>query len=58
VGAVRQKTRWIHGIALQSWDRMGWMGRPVDVWMALRDRRGPLVALVLGAAYALLLEAR
>jgi adsorption protein B len=54
-GAVRQKTRWIHGIALQSWDRMGWMGRPVDVWMALRDRRGPLVALVLGAAYALLL---
>lgn len=54
VGAVRQKTRWIHGIALQSWDRMGWMGRPVDVWMALRDRRGPLVALVLGAAYALL----
>jgi adsorption protein B len=54
VGAVRQKTRWIHGIALQSWDRMGWMGRPVDVWMSLRDRRGPLVALVLTAAYALL----
>ncbi|WP_245653897.1 glycosyl transferase family protein [Novosphingobium rosa] len=54
-GAVRQKTRWIHGIALQSWDRLGWMGRPVDVWMALRDRRGPLVALVLSVAYALLL---
>ena len=54
VGAVRQKTRWIHGIALQSWDRMGWMGRPVDVWMSLRDRRGPLVALVLTAAYGLL----
>jgi bacteriophage N4 adsorption protein B len=54
VGAVRQKTRWIHGIALQSWDRMGWMGRPVDVWMSLRDRRGPLVALVLSAAYVLL----
>lgn len=54
-GAVRQKTRWIHGIALQSWDRLGWIGRPVDVWMALRDRRGPLVALVLSMAYALLL---
>ncbi len=53
-GAVRQKTRWIHGIALQSWDRLGWAGRPVDVWMALRDRRGPLVALVLSVAYALL----
>ncbi len=52
--AVRQKTRWIHGIAFQSWDRMGWSGRPVDLWMALRDRRGPLTALVLAAAYLLL----
>jgi adsorption protein B len=53
--AVRQKTRWIHGIALQGWDRLGWASRPVDVWMALRDRRGPLTALVLAAAYLLLL---
>ena len=52
--AVRQKTRWVHGIALQSWDRLGWVGQPVEVWMALRDRRGPLTALVLAAAYALM----
>lgn len=52
--SVRQKTRWIHGIALQGWDRLGWAGRPVDVWMALRDRRGPLTAIVLVAAYGLL----
>ena len=51
--AVRQKTRWIHGIALQSWDRMGWTGRLVDIWMAARDRRGPLAAFVLAAAYVL-----
>lgn len=51
--AVRQKTRWIHGIAFQSWDRLGWARRPVDIWMALRDRRGPLTALVLAAAYLL-----
>jgi adsorption protein B len=50
--AVRQKTRWIHGIALQGWDRLGWSHRPVDVWMRLRDRRGPLMAVVLAAAYA------
>ncbi|MBB4859874.1 adsorption protein B [Novosphingobium chloroacetimidivorans] len=50
--AVRQKTRWIHGIALQGWDRLGWSRRPVDVWMRLRDRRGPLMAVVLAAAYA------
>jgi len=53
--AVRQKTRWIHGIAFQGWDRMGWTFHPVDLWMALRDRRGPLTALVLAAAYLLLL---
>lgn len=52
--AVRQKTRWIHGIAFQSWDRMGWSGSPFEIWMALRDRRGPLTALVLAAAYLLL----
>ncbi|MBC2667281.1 glycosyl transferase family protein [Novosphingobium flavum] len=51
--AVRQKTRWVHGIAFQSWDRLGWWGRTADLWMALRDRRGPLVALVLFTAYLL-----
>ena len=52
--AVRQKARWIHGIALQGWERLGWSGRPVEIWMALRDRRGPLTAVVLAAAYMLL----
>ena len=52
--AVRQKTRWIHGIALQEWDRLGWSERSIDIWMSLRDRRGPLLALVLTAAYALM----
>ena len=52
--AVRQKTRWVHGIAFQGWDRMGWGGTAIDLWMALRDRRGPLTALVLAAAYLLL----
>jgi adsorption protein B len=53
--AVRQKTRWVHGIAFQSWDRLGWWGRAGDLWMALRDRRGPLVALVLFMAYVLVI---
>jgi len=50
--AVRQKTRWTHGIAYQGWDRLGWSGTLVDRWMALRDRRAPMAALVLLAAYA------
>uniref|UniRef100_UPI001409B05B glycosyltransferase family 2 protein n=1 Tax=Altererythrobacter segetis TaxID=1104773 RepID=UPI001409B05B len=52
--AVRQKARWVHGIALQGWDRLGWSGGPAERWMRLRDRRGPLAALVLFAAYLLL----
>jgi bacteriophage N4 adsorption protein B len=53
-GAVRQKARWIHGIALQGWDRLGWSRRPLDMWMALRDRHGPMSAAVLAAAYLLI----
>ncbi len=52
--SVRQKTRWVHGIALQSWERLGWGTRPVEMWMRMRDRRGPLTALVLAVAYVLL----
>ncbi|MEL6708200.1 MAG: glycosyl transferase family protein [Pseudomonadota bacterium] len=51
---VRQKTRWVHGIALQGWDRIGWQGGLVERWMRARDRRGPLTALVLGVGYVLL----
>jgi adsorption protein B len=52
--AVIQKSRWIHGIALQGWDRLGWSGGLAERWMRLRDRRGPLSAVVLFAAYMLL----
>ena len=52
--AVRQKGRWVHGIALQGWDRLGWSGGPGEFWMRMRDRRGLISALVLLAGYALL----
>lgn len=51
--AVRQKARWIHGIAFQGWDRLGWSSGIADLWMVLRDRRGPLTAIVLTCGYAL-----
>lgn len=62
--AVRQKARWIAGIALAGWDHLGWPGARHGVvaaqsgrvwlarWMLWRDRRAPLAALVLLAAYA------
>jgi len=55
--AVRQKARWVHGIALQSWDRLGWSGGVFETWMRLRDRRGPLTSLVLFCAYTVLVLA-
>lgn len=33
--AVRQKARWMHGIAFQAWDRLGWSGNGVEFWMRL-----------------------
>ena len=55
--AVRQKSRWVAGIALNGWDRTGWRRRPAELWMRLRDRRAPFAALVLCAGYAGLLLA-
>ncbi|MDB5682060.1 MAG: hypothetical protein JWO16_1865 [Sphingomonas bacterium] len=55
--AVRQKARWMIGIALDGWDRLGW-GRPGDWrdhWMRMRDRRAPLSVFVLFVAYVALL---
>jgi adsorption protein B len=50
--AVRQKARWLGGIALAGWDRLGWTGGLGERWMRMRDRRGPLAGLLLLAAYA------
>ena len=49
--AVRQKARWIGGIAFAGWDRLGWRGGLGERWMRMRDRRGPLAALVIFAGY-------
>jgi len=49
--AVRQKARWLGGIALNGWDRLGWRGGIGERWMRLRDRRGPVAALLLLSGY-------
>lgn len=49
--AVRQKARWIGGIAFAGWDRLGWRGGAGERWMRMRDRRGPLAAMLLLAGY-------
>ncbi|HUG45465.1 MAG TPA: glycosyl transferase family protein [Sphingomicrobium sp.] len=50
--AVRQKARWLGGIALTGWDRLGWKGGLGERWMRMRDRRGPIAALLLLSGYS------
>lgn len=51
--AVRQKARWMTGIALAGWDRIGWArgGSIGEHWMRMRDRRATLAIPVLAIAY-------
>lgn len=51
--AVLQKARWMNGIALMGWDRLGWRdaGGLAGIWMRMRDRRAPLAMLVLAVAW-------
>lgn len=43
---------WLGGIAFAGWDRLGWRGRLGERWFRLRDRRGPIAAVLLLAGYA------
>jgi len=38
--ALRQRTRWVTGIALQGWQQFGWRGTPGEVYWLWRDRKG------------------
>ena len=38
--AIRQRTRWITGIALQTWERHGWKGSAGQKYWFWRDRKG------------------
>jgi adsorption protein B len=38
--AIRQRTRWVTGIALQSWERDGWAGSWRTKYWFWRDRKG------------------
>jgi adsorption protein B len=58
--AVRQKTRWLRGNALEGWQRIGWPHPPgasvgrliVSWWMLWRDRRAMLAAAAVLTGYA------
>jgi len=39
-GAVRQKSRWVMGVSLQTWEHRGWRGPLSHVYWYWRDRKG------------------
>lgn len=61
--SVRQKTRWLRGIAIEAWERLGWAMQPqagfsarlVGWWMLWRDRRALVAALAVLLAYLAIL---
>jgi adsorption protein B len=40
--AVRQKSRWVMGVALQTWDQLGWRVSAKQLYWFWRDRKGLL----------------
>lgn len=54
--AIRQKSRWMAGIALNGWDRIGWKSSGWksswrENWMRLRDRKASFAAVILAIGY-------
>lgn len=47
--SIKQKSRWVTGIALQGWEQIGWKGKLVNRYFLFRDRKAllnnPLTAL-------------
>jgi adsorption protein B len=50
--AVRQKARWVVGIALQGWRTWGWRGDWVSRYLLLRDRKVLVMSLAALSGYA------
>ena len=52
--SVRQKSRWIIGIALQAWRTLGWRGSWMTRYMLIRDRKVLITSFAAVAGYPVL----
>jgi adsorption protein B len=52
--AVRQRTRWLIGICIQSWKNYGWVGNGRFRFVLYRDRKALISNIVNALAYVLL----
>jgi adsorption protein B len=53
--AVRQKSRWIAGIALQGWENLGWKGDLLTKYVLFKDRKTLLTSQVNILGYVVIL---
>ena len=53
--AVRQRSRWVLGIALQGWEQIGWKGRAPVLYCLWRDRKALLTNYLTMLAYGVAL---
>jgi len=49
--SIRQRSRWILGITLQTWAQIGWKGPPIVLYCLWRDRKTLFTNTLLLAAY-------
>jgi len=54
-GSVRQRSRWVLGIALQGWEQIGWTGKLPVLYCLWRDRKALFTNYVTILAYLLAL---
>lgn len=55
IAAVRQRTRWVYGIALQEWADVGWPGSAAIRFTLFHDRKSILTHFFNGFAYFILI---
>ena len=53
--SVRQKSRWIAGIALQGWENLGWKGDLLTKYVLFKDRKALLTSQVNMLGYLVIL---
>jgi adsorption protein B len=54
--AYRQKSRWVLGIGLQSWEQIKWQGSLAARYLLLHDRKGVVTSFVSILAYLLVVQ--
>ncbi|MBR0775165.1 glycosyl transferase family protein [Bradyrhizobium diazoefficiens] len=55
--SIKQKTRWVYGIAFEAMHKLGWRGQPWDVYFFLRDRKGMITNFLAPGSIVLMILA-